>query len=179
MKVLIFGRARGVWDEIVSACALGKFDHVMAVGSVGIDYPHAIDSWVTFHFEQFPLWLVKRQNKGYPPAKLYWSSYFKSRGRQPTITPAVKFVTCEGGSSGLIGVMAALDELAATRVVLAGIPMDADFGQYDTKVPWKEAVKHRVAWEKSLPKLQEHVKSMSGWTASLLGTPTPDWLERC
>ena len=176
MKALVFGRGRGVWDEMAAAQKLAAFDCIIGVGSAAVDYSGPLDHWVSFHHSVFPEWAAARSRKGLPPARVYWSSVY--RGSQSVRLGAaypVRFVRQEGGSSGLIAVMVAF-ELGAHRVVLAGVPMDGDYGQYDTKLPWKEALIHREIWRRDLHKLLGRVRSMSGWTQEQLGTPTTEWL---
>lgn len=175
---LVFGRANGVWGEIAHTLEIaGSFDEVFAVGSAGVDYPGPFKHWVTFHPSSFPIWIEKRSFKGYPPATYYWTNARPRKMTQSGWPIPLQFVSCQGGSSGLVAVHVALDECEADRVVLAGIPMDPERGQYDSNVPWDEALKHRGAWEMAVDKLRGRVKSMSGWTQQLLGAPTAEWLH--
>lgn len=180
MKVLVFGAAGGVWEEVAAAKELTSFDVVVAVKRVGYEYPEHIDHWVSFHAAMFPDWIIKRQKKGYPECPNYWTSTYKGNVRYrrgETKYPNVHRVVCEGGSSGLIGVMVALKVSPNPKIVLAGIPMDPDRGHFNKKGPWHEAVKHRKAWETYLPDLKDNVRSLSGWTQQLLGAPTKEWLN--
>lgn len=175
MKALVIGAAAGVWEEIEAAKALAQFDIIVAVKRIGIEYPGEIDHWVSFHPEMFTGedWLNKRRAKGFPYAKNYWASIYKGGIRLNISFPPLQYVKCSGGASGLIGVRVA--RRFASKVVLAGIPMVAERGHFNKQGPWKEADTHRDAWVKAI-ELQDHVKSMSGWTAELLGTPTKEWL---
>lgn len=180
-RAVVFGRANGVWSELAEAQKLCEFDYVVGVGSAGVNYPGFMHAWVSFHDDLFPLWVEKRQEKGYPPAESYWSylpkpSVVVKRHKLPVPVQRIKG---EGGSSGLIATLTALEGLKADLVVLAGIPMHPDHGQYDDDgaKPWREAVKHRKAWETAMPRLLGRVKSMSGWTQQVLGAPTKEWLE--
>lgn len=187
MKAIIIGRARGVWAEILEAKKLCTFDKTIVVNQAGIDYPEHIDHWVSFHASLLftePVtrggwnrglgdWVKKRRAKGYPDAQNYWTS--TTTAYRLNNAP-IRTVICEGGSSGLIGVFVALHE-RATKVVLAGIPMSAEYGHYDQEGDWKEAEHYRKQWLKVLPTLQGKVKSMSGWTQELLGAPTREWLD--
>lgn len=173
MKALVFGRAVGVWDEMVQAQAFASFDTIIGVGSASADYPGHLDCIVSFHVELIGTWVALRHKRGYPPARRLVTC--QRRGLRMYYKD-IETVQCEGGSSGLIATFAGLDLYKADHVVLAGVPMDPDKGQYDTKQRWREAIKHRTAWNTNLPKLQGKVKSMSGWTQQLLGAPTPEWL---
>lgn len=178
MNALVFGAAGGVWDEVAAAQQLTSFDAIIAVKRVGYDYPGHIDHWVSFHVGMFPDWIERRRRRGYPEVANYWASTYRGniRVRDEIKHPLVQRVHCEGGSSGLIGVMVAL-KLGIDKVVLAGIPMDPDRAHYNSQQPWQEALQHRGAWQTYLPKLQGKVRSMSGWTQTLLGgAPDEEWL---
>ena len=177
--LVVFGRAQGVWDELVLAQQTFKFDGVIGVGSASVDYPGELLAIVSFHAEVLSHWAEQRARRGYPAAKHYVSSLYKgqaTRRGQSRVLP-VQYVTCEGGSSGLIASVAAVELFKADHVVLAGIPMDADRNQYDKNAPWKEAMMHRKGWENAYPRIKDHVRSMSGWTSQFLGTPTAAWMK--
>lgn len=163
---LVFGRASGVWEEIKAAKKLFQFDLIVAVGSVGIYYPESIHCWVSYHANRFPEWISLRTRAGHPPADSFWTSRSGLRYK-----PVIKMqhVECYGADSGLIGVVVALQQ--AKHVVLAGIPLEPERGQFDTPARWDEALNHRKHWQKRLPELQDKVFSMSGWTQQLLGAP--------
>jgi hypothetical protein len=180
---LIFGRACGVWEEVAEAQRWHPYDYTLAVGSAGVDYPGGFAHWVSFHTLLLPYWAECRSKLGRTPAREYWSAKHHQSPALPrrskNVVFPINYIHCDGGSSGLIAVMVALDALKVDRVVLAGIPMDPERAQYDViSQPWKEALKHRQAWESHLNKLQGRVRSMSGWTQQFLGgaPPTIDWL---
>jgi hypothetical protein len=162
-----------VWDEIEQARNLCRVDLVIAVNGVGVDYPGHIDHWVSFHLDLLPHWAALRVKAGRSHVDSFWtslhtgSSYYKQRSRIKA-----NYITCQGGSSGLIGVMVGLK--LADRVMTAGIPMDPDAGQYDTKDKWDEALRHRLAWVFYRTMLQDRVKSFSGWTMEQFGHPN-EW----
>ena len=87
-----------------------------------------------------------------------------------------------GGSSGLLAVTVALElgkeNQDQLRIVLAGVPMDPAAGNFRApSVPWAEATVYHPAWEERAEALKKNVRSMSGWTAELLGKPTAAWLQ--
>lgn len=172
---LVFGRAVGVWDEVKAAKRLCNFDLVIAVGSAGVDYPTHIDHWVTFHVDLFRHWCELRAKAGRSRVESFWTANYRGSPLHPNYNWPLKRVDCNGGSSGLIGTMVGLK--LAKRVVIAGIPMDPNRNQYDKNAPWTEAMKHRKAWETYLPQLKDRVRSMSGWTQTLLGAPPEEWFH--
>lgn len=73
------------------------------------------------------------------------------------------------GSSALLGALAAI-KLGYSRIILCGCPLtgkNAAGGSYET---------FRAGWEQKKDFLNGRVRSMSGWTAELLGKPTSEWL---
>lgn len=175
MRAVVFGRAAGVWDELVQARKLCNFDIVIGVGHAVCDYPGKVDHWVSFHTELLkPFWVRTRHERGYPDVPNFWTTLHGGRARS-TLTN-IQTVDVNGGSSGLIAAMVAVGPLNADKVVLCGIPMQVS-AQYDNTTPWREADKHQAAWRAYLPQLAGRVKSMSGWTQELLGAPTKEWLN--
>lgn len=172
---LVFGAAGGVWEEIEAAKKLCNFDVIVAVKRPGMDYPGYLHHWVSFHGEMFADWILKRHKNGYPPAEKYWVSSYRGSGFLKVTYPTLNRIACEGGSSGLIGTL--VGRTAATKIVLAGIPLDPERGHFNKSAPWKEALIHREAWKPYFPHLLGHVKSMSGWTQQMLGAPTEEWLN--
>jgi hypothetical protein len=162
---LVFGRAEGVWGEIEEAKRLYAFDLTVAVGSAGVDYPGHIDCWVTYHANKFPQWVQKRETRKRPAAGALWTA--RSGLRYKPTLHVNKVDGCEGADSGLIGVVVAMR--MARKVVLAGIPMDPERGQYDSPGSyWDEGLRHRDTWLKFLPEMRGRVTSMSGWTKEIL-----------
>ena len=178
MRALVIGRAAGVWDEVKQAQDLikpNKFDIVVATNIVGCDYPGQLDHWVTFHVLSLVNWIAKRHQNGFAPALNYWTSPSQKKF-QDRVPVSFQYVQCEGGSSGLLATCTAL-QVGATHVVLAGIPMEMERGQYDTDKAWSEAEVYRQVWEERLDYLKPTVRSLSGWTQRLLGAPTKEWLN--
>jgi len=84
-----------------------------------------------------------------------------------------------GGSSGLFAVLGAL-ELGYDQLILCGVTMDGKkkhdptAGQLiDATCPYDS---YRPGWYKVQAQIKDKVRSMSGWTAELLGKPTREWL---
>jgi hypothetical protein len=178
MRILIIGRAMGVWDEVRRAQALCDFDQTIVVNSAGCDYPGPIDHWASFHAHEFAKWSDLRRKRGYPDLRgQYWCSRSSPRW-EDKYTDLVSKVDCRGGSSGMIAVLVALElGKGDTRAMLAGVPLDPEAGHYDQQSEWKEASLHRKTWEQDADALRPYVRSMSGWTQGLLGAPTREWLD--
>lgn len=172
-RAIVIGRAASVWDELKAVQLMAPFDFVVAVNVSGVDYAGPIRHWVTFHVLDLDKWVKRRQDKGYATAEHYWTSPSQKKLQPRTCYP-LEYINVEGGSSGFLATCVALRE--ADKVVLVGIPMESQAGQYDTNRHWDEASKHRYTWEKHMLHLLGKVKSVSGWTQEKLGAPTPEWL---
>lgn len=179
-RALIFGRAKGIWEEVKAAQAMASFDFTIGVGPSVVDYPGEVDHWVWFHTELFQNICERRAHNGYPPIKNYWSVKHGGRTRIGTANGIpINYIDWKGGgASGLIAIIIALDHLGCERVALCGIPMTPEGGQYDSVKTWKEAEKHQHAWITNKDKLIGRVRSFTGWTLELLEgqPPTAEWL---
>ena len=81
------------------------------------------------------------------------------------------------GSSVLYAVRIALAE-GADRVVVAGAPLDDSPHCYADGTSLRpHLTQYRHGWERAVPELGGRVRSLSGWTARLLGSPTDKWLN--
>ncbi|PWJ81486.1 hypothetical protein C7441_11018 [Pseudaminobacter salicylatoxidans] len=187
---LVLGSAEGVWQEIAAAQAMHRFDAVIAVNDMVIFWTGPLDAAVSLHPERMPEWLEYRAaRRNSPPVKLVthaeWPDWFKVVGHIhelpipfDIVTPSMFEGQKDSGSSGLFAVKAALQDLGFAKVVLCGVPMTVEAGHFRSpSLPWVGALRHRVGWEQALPHLTDCVRSMSGWTAELLGKPTKSWLD--
>jgi len=164
---VVMGGAICVWYDVLRFQALWPGDVItMATNETGWQYPGRLDHWVTLHPENFERksWIAKRAIKDYTTWSHRWNvdEYWEHWG---------------AGSSGLYCVTIALEKLKIEKIVLCGVPMDTQ-GNVDGRDEWamKEVAIHREGWKKHLPKIKDHVRSMSGWTRELLGEPTREWL---
>lgn len=170
----MIGGGSGVWRELAEARELigDREALTVACNHAGRDCADPVDAWATMHSELMPLWIKSRAEQGHPPAKqLYHASH---RAHYPE---GSKPVESWGGSSGLLCVKVALD-LGCTKIILCGVPMHQNFHHYDRpNRRWSEAAQYHRSWEKRLPEMQGRVKSCSGWTARLLGSPDRNWID--
>jgi len=176
MKTIILGGAACVWDDLAKAERLCDADCVIAINDAGASHNGHLDHWVSLHPEKFDNWLRQRTARGLSPPGSIW--FHKNVGEREVRRFGGEFRSLEdlGGSSGLFAVRVAL-EVGATHVILCGVPMDPEQGHYFDKKPWKEGRKYQAAWEKSRDEMAGRVRSMSGWTARLLGEPDEVWLS--
>lgn len=179
MYAIVFGRAKGVWDEMAEfrrKFAPCGHEVVIAVGRAGTEYPGAVDHWVSFHAELFETWTIRRRRLNYPRVDSFWTALAAGRSRAAECEGyKIQHVTCDGGSSGLIGVRVG-QAVHCKKIILCGIPMNPEAEHTDQAGLWNEALVHRTKWEKVAPELKPFVRSMSGWTRDLFGPPTKEWL---
>jgi len=163
-KFLILGGAHCVFEDIEASQELFIPDAIIAVNDIGI-YVEEIDHWCTMHPEKMPTWEKHREAHGFVKPKMWTAT---SRGVE-----GFTLVNSKGGS-GILGVNIA-KFLGASKIVLAGIPMTQN-AHFNKKSGWIEATLYRQFWrgEKSYPKW---VRSMSGWTKEMYGSPTEEWLK--
>lgn len=164
----VLGSASGGMDELATLRRLTAVTAVFAVNDAAADYPGDLAAFVTLHPEKLATWLPKRRS---PPAEVI------AHESHPLATRVVEYQwpgMTGSGSSGLFAVKVALEQF--DRVVLCGVPMDPFRAHYFDGAPWFEVDSFTAAWKYALPHLLG-VRSMSGWTAGLLGTPDEEFLN--
>lgn len=174
MKALVLGGAKGLHEEELQARDIGFHpDIIVATNHAGRDRPGEVHHWVSFHQELFPSWLKARRAAGEPDPLQLWTCH-------PAPAPIsldlpVRRAPNWKGSSGLLAVTVAL-EVGATHVVLAGVPLTREAEHYDRAGLWRDAGNYRKGWIENAVQMNGRVRSMSGWTANLLGMPDAEWL---
>lgn len=177
IRAIVIGGSPSTWIEVELAKQLCEFNMIIAINRSGVDYDGYIDHWVSYHPENFDDWVHERiEINKYEPVKQLWTASSKVYKGSLILNR----VSSWGGSSGLLAVAVALHN-NADKVVLCGIPLDQKQGHYHDKSVWgnklwKEASKYRLAWSQNKPAMDNKVKSFSGWTMKLLGSPTSDWV---
>lgn len=171
MTGLVVGSGACVWEDLSALVALlhGPWPGVVvAVNDMIAHYPGRVDHAVSLHADKLESWLTERRRRGGNRDLVTWSHPMRH-------TPAKRTIEQRGaGSSGLLAVWVAF-EVGCERVVLCGVPMDGQGHFFDPR-PWADAERYAKAWEERRHALTD-VRSMSGWTRSLLGAPTREWLE--
>jgi hypothetical protein len=182
---LIVGGGTHVRADVARALALFKPDLTIAINDMGALWRHRLDHWVTLHPLKMPRWLMMRRLRGLDMSFQLWTDKHEMKvppeqKRAKSFLPYdFKFKMFEdyrsSGLSGLYAVKVAL-HLNATRIVLAGVPMDQSGHVLGRKGHWISA--HRLpAWRLKADAMRPCVRSMSGWTCELLGVPTLEWIN--
>ncbi|SMH30573.1 hypothetical protein [Azospirillum agricola] len=164
--LLILGFAAGLFDDLA---ALGPIDaDVMAVNRAGL-VVGALDHWVSLHPDQLAGFARRRAADGLVGGFTTWA---------PDPSPGIDRVTADierFGTSSLYAVRIALHQLGYRRVILAGAPLDDAQPYADGSPIPRRLGGHRPAWHHAAPEMAGRVRSLSGWTRSLLGAPTQAW----
>lgn len=171
-RAVILGGAACVWDDLSGVERLvGEPwpDLVIAVNDAGAAYPGRLHHWVSLHPDKFPPWECERQRRGLNVDYETWAHQSLS------YAPVTHALPLRGsGSSGFHAVRVA-QELGCERVVLCGVPMNAD-PHFHNGVAWNDVKRYLPAWEHYKHEFS-NVRSMSGHTRELLGAPTAAWLR--
>lgn len=181
----VVGGAECVWDDLAKLEELvgGEWPGlVVAVNEIGT-HLERVDHWASLHPEKLHgtdpdhpdgwCWDRQRLERGLEDGYVTWC-HKPERGAMRWVKPF------GGGSSGMLAVSVAW-ELGCDKIVCCGCPMDYG-GWFDGSIThaddqhFTSYKSHRRAWQRKRDKLVTRVRSMSGWTAELLGEPTPEWL---
>lgn len=170
---LVLGGAISLHEDIRKARELCDDPIIIAVNDAGFDYEWRIDHWVSMHPFLLERLIKQRAKRGFDAVEKLWAP------RHISTPEGFNFgrVSSWGGSSGLLAVTLAFD-LKIDKVILCGIPMSPEGAHYfSPKRPWNDAVQYKAAWTRNFHLMKDKVKSFSGWTADLLGTPSKEWLD--
>lgn len=182
MKVgIIYGGADGVFEQAQEAMDLvatveGAEIVNIAVNDAGADLraPRDLHHWVSLHPDKLVIepyrWAEKRNENCLPGGYVVWST-----GRYHSVVDRTTR-RWTGGSSGLLAVDVA-DRVGCDRIILCGVPIDGRQNTFRGKA-WDVYERFRPDWIKHGPAYGHFTRSMSGWTADILGLPTLEWLTR-
>lgn len=175
---LVLGGAAGVWEEASDALEMFTPDVVLATNDMIAQWPHRVDIACTLHPEKLADWLKARRKNGYNDVSdNTWSHRNESRGGPKF--PAVKHVSADwSGSSGLFATKVGMLEFECSHIILAGVPLVPKASHFVRERPWGSASAFHGGWRRHEKELKPRVRSMSGWTADLLGRPTVEWLNQ-
>lgn len=188
---LVLGGGGCVWDDVAALEAMIGMEWpglIITVNDIGVHWPGPVDHWCTLHAEKMGWWTEERGKRDLPAAGRVWLS------RNARI-PGQVIKAWSGGSSGLLGVQVAVDNLGCERVVGCGLPMErtvhfADSLVHPATKPWSGADTHWKAWKKPavLGRLRDVFRCMSmvedpktrekrpSRMRDLFGAPDPEWL---
>ena len=178
---LIVGCADCLWDDVKTAHALGKYDATYCVKMAGIYWPHKFQTWVSLHPEWQAGYEGERKERGYPDGyetvgplqgEVGMHAKHKVDRRVSYRFPGSN----ASASSGIYAAKVAMED-GYGRIVLAGIPMQAEQNHFIRGKEWKQCDSFIVGLYAAIPFLDGKVKSVSGLTRELLGAPTKEWIS--
>ena len=166
-KILIItGSAACVNEDIEALRPIGRLQpcDYLAVGFDAVDkYAWPIKYVATYHPEKIDMTRERRASIG-------GNTDYKliCHEQRPGVDIVIRDWWKPSGSSALLGVQAGL-MAGYKKIILCGCPLtgkNSDGASYEHFRGGFEARKAEIA---------PYVRSMSGWTADLLGKPTPEW----
>lgn len=169
---LCLGSAPSVWEDWRAARTLVVDRPMMVVvcNLTGVMFPGRIDAWATLHPERLAGWRERRRAAGGNGdyRSLAHTAY---PGLDAEVEPARW-----AGSSGLYMADIALGVLGADAAILCGVPLLAEAGHIGAPGAWSAPEGYQLGMESAVAE-GANIRSMSGWTAERLGTPTTAWLD--
>ncbi len=171
MIALVLGCAENVYEDAVKVLEMCGPDAIFAVKDMMVRWPCRIDYGVTLHPDRTDGYLKERARRGRSTDFTVWAH------RQYSSVTKHKTISDWAGSSGLFAVRIAKSE-GFSAIVLAGVPMDQEYGHITRNKKWTAAKIFLNGWNKHLDELRPMVRSMSGWTKEVFGVPTPEWLAQ-
>lgn len=170
MIALILGCGECVWDDAKRALSLCTPDAIFAVKDMMVRWPLRIDYGITLHPDRTDQYLRDRKLRGYKLGFEIWAHrQFGSQFQHKTMNDW-------SGSSGLFAVKVAREQGFVS--LLAGVPMDAQYGHITRKEAWGAANLFRNGWNHRQKELAPIVRSVSGWTMETFGKPDQKWIEQ-
>jgi hypothetical protein len=176
-RALILGSANTLREDLRGALSMcDNYEVVIAAKGAALEWGGRLDAWVTLHPDRIKREMDLRvHHRKFPrPDRVY-------AHRQEAGVTHVSEYKFDGqktsGSSGHFALYVAIVHYGCDRNVLCGIPLEKHMGRLDGKEHWSGSRAFRDDWNQSLPHIKPFTRSMSGWTKSLLGEPTPSWLE--
>lgn len=181
MLTAVVGGAACVLEDLADLRSIAEPDTIIAINDIGAELEH-VDVWCTLHMEKMKMWLSRREEHGLPPvSRIAFGVSVPERFLTSYGYPSEKVIIEHNfdfrGGSGFFAAMLA-QSLFRGPVVLCGVPMEAVWSHFFDDKPWYDAQFYQSEWAKNLDKLIPRVRSMSGWTAKVLGRPDTSWIAQ-
>jgi hypothetical protein len=179
-----------LWSDYLKAIDLTEKEDLMCVNLSVICFHHRdMQHIVSLHHNKvknfYAAAMIQRtEREEYPRQrrKAYINKKFKkilTHSIQPNSkVDLVWDIGNPGGTSGLFATQIAL-KLGYEKIILCGIPINNSRRFYDSpNHHFKyEGISQQEPWQIASRKFDDRVRSMSGKTAELLGTPDKQWLS--
>jgi hypothetical protein len=173
LTALVVGDAACVDADVEAALALFEPDAVAATNNMIIRWPQRLDYAVTLHPDACPNWVgIQKAIRQRREAGLNTPETWAHKAH-----PGVdRFTKDWRGSTGLLAVKV-LREEGFERIVLAGVPMSASEAHFYSSERWRTANAYHKGWLDHRSELAPYIRSMSGWTRTMFGEATRQWIE--
>ena len=168
----VLGSARCLWDDVRR---LGEFrGDWLAINTVGCFIEWPLQHWASLHPEFFSAWATLREpiiRNGRAEANVHNVEFHSHKTVSDWRVRAWPQYPPTPGTSALFAAKVGL-ALGYERVILCGVPLDGTGSFYHS--PWREQKffherKWREPWVQAAQDFGGRVRSMSGYTAELLG----------
>jgi len=166
MKPLVItGSAQCVHEDIAALALENSAADFMAIGLDAVDkYAWPVKYVATYHPEKIDMTRERRASIG-------GNTDYEliCHEKRPGVDIVINDWWSPSGSSALLGVQAGM-RMGYKKIILCGCPLtgkNAAGSSYEN---------FRTGFNAKKAEIAPFVRSMSGWTAELLGKPTPEWL---
>lgn len=188
---LLIGGAQSVHDDlqelqaIISPYNLEDVFWIAVINDQIHTWPKRVDIFSTLHGEKAEKWLEQRDSdKNWDFLMFahrihkFQNSWYENNLQYKEVKDKWK------GSSGLYAVQISLIEIGFQRVLISGVPMSSEPNLFRQENQWAQFNKYRAGWNKAnnvtnsgeVAVTSQNTRSMSGWTAELLGKPDEDFI---
>jgi len=170
--LVVVGCAECVWDDISSVSFNGK--DVLVLSDMGMFFPGTITHWASCHPNIIVGGKLVRDQRRYHEDFLSHIPDYAA----PKIGDVTWTIPKLAGTSGMFGTLIGIG-LGYTKIILAGIPLNRSGHFWNPKIKVKfDKSGIRLSWQQISQKIfNNKVRSLSGWTRELLGSPTEEWLN--
>lgn len=167
---ILCGSSQTVWTDLAQAELLAPKHEKIGINFFPVHYRDNVTHWVTVHSDKMRYWLPLRQY--YNNSKAWTHSYMDDAS-----IDIVWDIRYDSGTSSLYALQIAL-KMGYQKILLCGITLDEQPCFYDPPThTYKHAQRERTAWKQLPDDMKSKVRSFSGFTKDLLGTPTQEWLS--
>lgn len=169
--VIITGGGKTMWEDYHEAKKIVAMYDVMCVNMSCMFVPEATHVY-SMHYKQLSAWASFRKCE-YPHDKALY------HGTKPFVGIDYVWYATIGSSTSGLGALALAKLLGYSKFILCGVPLD-DSGYFYKKTK-NEAFPDNtrmIEIKMARDKLGDSVKSMSGRTKEVFGSPTVEWSRR-
>jgi predicted SAM-dependent methyltransferase len=172
---IVVGGAVGVKEELEQACKLCEPiepEFYVVNDQIGV-FP--LDVYAcTLHPDKLRGWLTTRHNNGLSKPLELWC-HDGIRHHAPQDLGTIHKLKDWGGSSGLFAYQVARNH-GHTKIIFCGVPMTSTPNMFRAQT-WHAVGAFTRQWTVHRDEIAKYARSMSGWSAGLIGKPDEEWLR--